>query len=244
MVLACFDLLFWVAVGFRELVPLWCWFLLLLCYWLFAAQNQWELVDDFSASWWLVTTVLEGRKQCTFAYSWEYKGKLTFLSGCFNGLHHKKKKTTTKKIITISGTQAGFAEGKYWGKELKLKRFVPFIGKKVGHNKQGISARIRTAFWILGLVFVFLIWIWMFCFTWVPDVQLQDWCQMAAAECSHPAPEGAAGPTPPASWASHWIESSGGLWGWWGDWSISPTRRGWGSWACSAWRREGCEGTL
>ena len=34
------------------------------------------------------------------------------------------------------------------------------------------------------------------------------------------------------------------LWGWWGDRSISPTRRGWGSWACSAWRREGCEGTL
>ena len=37
---------------------------------------------------------------------------------------------------------------------------------------------------------------------------------------------------------------SQGLQGWWGDWNISPTRRGWGSWACSAWRREGCEGTL
>jgi len=33
------------------------------------------------------------------------------------------------------------------------------------------------------------------------------------------------------------------LWGWWGDWNISPMRRGWGSWACSAWRREGWEGT-
>jgi len=30
---------------------------------------------------------------------------------------------------------------------------------------------------------------------------------------------------------------SGGLQGWWGDWNIFPTRRGWGSWACSAWRR-------
>ena len=26
-----------------------------------------------------------------------------------------------------------------------------------------------------------------------------------------------------------WRVSSGGLRGWWGDWSISPTRRGWGS---------------
>jgi len=42
---------------------------------------------------------------------------------------------------------------------------------------------------------------------------------------------------------NYWREFSGGLWGWWGDWSISPTRRGWGSWACSAWRREGWEGT-
>ena len=42
---------------------------------------------------------------------------------------------------------------------------------------------------------------------------------------------------------SYWRESSGGLWGWWGDWSISPTRRGGGSWASSAWRREGWEGT-
>ena len=43
---------------------------------------------------------------------------------------------------------------------------------------------------------------------------------------------------------SYWRESSGGLQGWWGDWSISPTRRGWGNWAFSAWRREGWEGTL
>ena len=42
---------------------------------------------------------------------------------------------------------------------------------------------------------------------------------------------------------SYWRESSGGLQGWWGDWNVSPMRRGWGSWACSAWRREGCEGT-
>ena len=38
-------------------------------------------------------------------------------------------------------------------------------------------------------------------------------------------------------------ESSRGPQGWWGDWNIYPTRRGWGSWACSAWRREGWEGT-
>ena len=43
---------------------------------------------------------------------------------------------------------------------------------------------------------------------------------------------------------SYWRDSSGGLRGWWGDWNISPTRRGWGNWACSAWRREGCKGTL
>ena len=36
---------------------------------------------------------------------------------------------------------------------------------------------------------------------------------------------------------SYWRESSGGLRGWWGDWSICPMRKGWGSWACSAWRR-------
>ena len=24
---------------------------------------------------------------------------------------------------------------------------------------------------------------------------------------------------------------------WWGDWSISPMRKGWGFWACLAWRR-------
>jgi len=43
---------------------------------------------------------------------------------------------------------------------------------------------------------------------------------------------------------SYWRESSGGLRGWWGDCSISPTRRGWGSWACAAWKREGWEGDL
>ena len=32
-------------------------------------------------------------------------------------------------------------------------------------------------------------------------------------------------------------ESSGGLWEWWGDWSLCPMRTDWGSWACSAWRR-------
>ena len=42
---------------------------------------------------------------------------------------------------------------------------------------------------------------------------------------------------------SYWRDSSGGLGGWWGDWSISPMRKGWGSWACSAWRREGWEGS-
>ena len=36
---------------------------------------------------------------------------------------------------------------------------------------------------------------------------------------------------------SYWRESRGGLQRWWGDWSISPTRKGWGSWACLAWRR-------
>ena len=43
---------------------------------------------------------------------------------------------------------------------------------------------------------------------------------------------------------SYWRESSGGLRGWGGDWSICPVRKAWGSWACSAWRREGCEGTF
>ena len=36
---------------------------------------------------------------------------------------------------------------------------------------------------------------------------------------------------------SCWRETSGGLRGWLGDWSISPTRKGWGSWACLAWRK-------
>ena len=39
-------------------------------------------------------------------------------------------------------------------------------------------------------------------------------------------------------------ESRGGLRGRWGHWSISPTRKGWGSWACLRWRSEGWEGTL
>jgi len=52
------------------------------------------------------------------------------------------------------------------------------------------------------------------------------------------------GPPSSRKMKSYWRESSTGLQGWWGDWSISPTRRGWGSWACSAWRRESCEGTL
>jgi len=41
---------------------------------------------------------------------------------------------------------------------------------------------------------------------------------------------------------SYWKESSGGLRGWWGDWNNSPMRKGWGSWARLAWRREGSEG--
>ena len=43
---------------------------------------------------------------------------------------------------------------------------------------------------------------------------------------------------------SYCRESSGGLRGWWGNWSISPMRKGWGSWTCSAWSREGWERTL
>jgi len=41
---------------------------------------------------------------------------------------------------------------------------------------------------------------------------------------------------------SYWREPSRGLWGWWGNWSISPVRKGWDSWACLGWRREGWEG--
>ena len=41
---------------------------------------------------------------------------------------------------------------------------------------------------------------------------------------------------------SYWREPSGGLRRWWGNWSIWPMRKGWGS-LCSAWRREGWEGT-
>ena len=36
---------------------------------------------------------------------------------------------------------------------------------------------------------------------------------------------------------SYCRESSGGLRGWWGDQSICPMRKSWGSWACLAWRR-------
>ena len=43
---------------------------------------------------------------------------------------------------------------------------------------------------------------------------------------------------------NYWKESSGGLQGWWGDWSICCTRKGWGNCICSAWRREGWEGDL
>ena len=41
---------------------------------------------------------------------------------------------------------------------------------------------------------------------------------------------------------SCWRESSEGLQRWWGDWSVCPMRKGWGSWACLAWGREGWEG--
>jgi len=41
----------------------------------------------------------------------------------------------------------------------------------------------------------------------------------------------------PCKMRSYWKESSGGLRGWWGHWSICPTRKGWGRRACSAWRR-------
>ena len=37
--------------------------------------------------------------------------------------------------------------------------------------------------------------------------------------------------------SSYWRESSRGLWGWWGDWSMSPVRKDWGSSGCLAWRR-------
>ena len=43
---------------------------------------------------------------------------------------------------------------------------------------------------------------------------------------------------------SRWRESSGGLRVWFGDWSISSVRKGWGSWDSLAWRREVWEGTL
>ena len=36
---------------------------------------------------------------------------------------------------------------------------------------------------------------------------------------------------------NYWRESSRGLRGWWGDWSISPMRKRWGSRASLAWRR-------
>ena len=37
---------------------------------------------------------------------------------------------------------------------------------------------------------------------------------------------------------SYWRESSGGLRGWRGDWSICLIGKAWGSWSSSAWRRE------
>jgi len=37
-----------------------------------------------------------------------------------------------------------------------------------------------------------------------------------------------------------WIGSRGGQQKWSEGWSTSPTRTGWESWSCSAWRREGC----
>ena len=37
-----------------------------------------------------------------------------------------------------------------------------------------------------------------------------------------------------------WSRSKGGLQKWSEGWSSSPMRTGWESWACSAWRREGC----
>jgi len=43
---------------------------------------------------------------------------------------------------------------------------------------------------------------------------------------------------------NYWRESSGGIRGWLRDWSISPMRKGWGSWTSLAWRNEGWEGIL
>jgi len=65
--------------------------------------------------------------------------------------------------------------------------------------------------------------------------------------CPSKAPSGVLCPVLGSPLQERWkatAESRRGLRGWWGDWSISPARRGWGSWACSAWGREGCEGTL
>ena len=42
---------------------------------------------------------------------------------------------------------------------------------------------------------------------------------------------------------SCWRGSRRGPWGWLEGWSSSPKKRGWGNWACSAWRREGCKET-
>jgi len=41
-----------------------------------------------------------------------------------------------------------------------------------------------------------------------------------------------------------WSRCRGGPRRWSEGWSTSPTRTGWGSWGCSAWRREGCGVTL
>ena len=41
-----------------------------------------------------------------------------------------------------------------------------------------------------------------------------------------------------------WSGTRGGPRRWSEGWSTSPMRTGWGSWGCSAWRREGCDVTL
>ena len=43
---------------------------------------------------------------------------------------------------------------------------------------------------------------------------------------------------------SCWSGSRGRPQKWSEDWSSSPTRKGWESWGCSAWRREGCRKDL
>lgn len=69
---------------------------------------------------------------------------------------------TIKKIVKISRSQ--IEQGKYLGKDLKPKRFVQFINKKVGCNKHCIFLIIINCLLILDLVFLFIC-VWMFCFT-------------------------------------------------------------------------------